>query len=145
MRIVLLGAAGFIGTNLTMKLAENKDNIITVVDKDKHFFSTIQNKQYENVFIKESTLDLTTNFDELLENQDVIYHLVSTTVPTTSNQHIPQELISNVVFSSQLLDACLKNKIQKIIFINHKWISAKYKSKRNKQNKVKPIARHKFF
>lgn len=118
MRIVLLGAAGFIGTNLTMKLAENKDNIITVVDKDKHFFSTIQNKQYENVFIKESTLDLTTNFDELLENQDVIYHLVSTTVPTTSNQHIPQELISNVVFSSQLLDACLKNKIQKIIFIS---------------------------
>ena len=27
MNILILGAAGFIGTNLTIKLAENKDNL----------------------------------------------------------------------------------------------------------------------
>lgn len=118
MNIILLGAAGFIGTNLTIRLAENNDNVITVVDKDISFFTTIRKKNFKNVIIKESTFDLETNFDALLQNQDVLYHLVSTTVPTTSNQHIPQELMANVVVTSQLLEACVRSKVKKVVFIS---------------------------
>lgn len=39
MKIILLGAAGFIGTNLTLKLAEDKNNRITLVDVNKEYFS----------------------------------------------------------------------------------------------------------
>ena len=41
MRILILGAAGFIGTNLIWKLAENPENEITLVDREMAFFQHI--------------------------------------------------------------------------------------------------------
>ena len=37
MRVVLLGAAGFIGTNLTIELMKKPENEKTLVDKNKDF------------------------------------------------------------------------------------------------------------
>ena len=54
----------------------------------------------------------------LLKDQEVVYHLVSTTIPTTSNQHIPEELNSNVIFSSLLFEACVRCNVKKVIFIS---------------------------
>ena len=118
MKILVLGAAGFIGTNLTMELAKNDKNTITLVDKKKDFFKPIMNKGFSNVYIIESDLSVTMDFDTILEGQDVIYHLVSTTVPTTSNQHIAQELVTNIVFSTELFEACIRCGVKKVIFIS---------------------------
>ena len=82
MNILILGAAGFIGTNLTIKLAENNDNQITLVDRSKSYFSYIEKFNFSNVEIKESSLDVDMDFS-ILEGQDTVYHLVSTNVPTT--------------------------------------------------------------
>jgi UDP-glucose 4-epimerase len=118
MNILILGAAGFIGTNITLKLAADKNNRITLVDKSREFFGDIAHFGLENVIIKEYKFEMNTDFESLLLNQDVIYHLVSTTVPTTSNLHVSQELIANVVVTSMLLDACVKCNIKKVIFIS---------------------------
>ena len=117
MNIMLLGAAGFIGTNLTIKLAENKENKITVVDKSKSFFFNIIKCGFSNVVIRESLLNEYMDFS-ILEKQDVIYHLVSTNAPTTSNKHISQDIQANVSFSSCLFDACVKYQVKKIVFIS---------------------------
>lgn len=118
MKILLLGAAGFLGTNLTIELAKNKNNEITLVDKRKDYFIPILSMNFHNVKIIESELSEGIDYDSILEGQEIIYHLVSTTVPTTSNRHISQELISNVVFSSELFDACVRCSVKKIIFIS---------------------------
>lgn len=117
MNVLILGAAGFIGTNLTIKLAENKDNQITLVDKSKSYFSNIEKFNFANVEIKESSLDADMDFS-ILEGQDTVYHLVSTNVPTTSNQHISQDIQANVLFSSNLFDACVRNGVKKVVFIS---------------------------
>ena len=117
MNILILGAAGFIGTNLTIKLAKNKEDKITLVDKSIHYFSSIEKFHFLNVKIKEVSFDENMDF-ELLRGQDIVYHLVSTNVPTTSNQHISQDIQSNVVFSSNLFDACVKNGVRKVVFIS---------------------------
>ena len=117
MNILILGAAGFIGTNITIKLAENKANKITLVDKRKDYFSNIEKFHFLNIEIKESSLDENMDFS-ILRDQEVVYHLVSTNAPTTSNQHIGQDIQSNVVFSSNLFDACVKNCVRKVIFIS---------------------------
>ena len=44
MNILILGAAGFIGTNLTLNLSKNKDDKITLVDKNKEYFVNIEKK-----------------------------------------------------------------------------------------------------
>lgn len=118
MKILLLGAAGFIGTNLTIELAKNNENEITLVDKSKGYFRPIMNRNFHNVHIVESDFSEGMNFDSILEGQEIVYHLVSTTVPTTSNQHIPQELIANVIFSSELFEACVRCGVKKVIFIS---------------------------
>lgn len=118
MNILLLGGAGFIGTNLAMKLAENPNNIITVVGRSVEHFKDIQSFNSPSIITQLAPLDAEMNFDGVLKNQDIVYHLMSTTVPTTSNQYISQELQANVIFSSNLFEACVKNKIKKVIFIS---------------------------
>ena len=62
MNIMILGAAGFIGKNLTIKYAENKDVNITAVDKNKLYFNEIQELQLKNVKFIESPLDVGMDF-----------------------------------------------------------------------------------
>lgn len=118
MNIIILGAAGFIGTNLTISLAKDKNNRITIVDKNKEYFANIQKYNFENVEIIENQFNLDNKFEELLYDKDVVYHLLSTTVPGTSNQHISQELNANVIFSANLLDLCVKCNVKKFAFIS---------------------------
>lgn len=118
MNIIILGAAGFIGTNLTIELAKNKIDKITLVDKSVKYFENVKSMGFENVSFLECDFDVGSNFDELLKNQDVVYHLVSTTVPTTSNQYISQELMGNVIFSSNLFESCVRCKVRKVVFIS---------------------------
>jgi UDP-glucose 4-epimerase len=118
MNIILLGEAGFIGNNLTLKLTKDDRNNITLLDKSRVLFSPIKDMNLSNVTVKESSLEVDADFDELLVNQEVVYHLVSSTVPTTSNRHISQELIAKVVFSANLLDVCVRNNVKKVELIS---------------------------
>ena len=118
MKILLLGAAGFIGTNLTIELAKRTEDEITLVDRSKSFFKPIVSMNLKNVCSLEADLTVDMDFDSILKGQEVVYHLVSTTVPTTSNQHISQELISNVVFSANLFEACIRCGVKKVVFIS---------------------------
>ena len=117
MNLLILGAAGFIGTNLAIQLAGNIEDKITLVDKNEDYFFNIEKFNFSNVEIKESTLDENMDFS-ILEDHDIIYHLVSTNVPTTSNQHISQDIQANVLFSSNLFDACVKYGVKKVVFIS---------------------------
>ena len=68
MKILLLGAAGFIGTNLTIELAKNAENEITLVDRCKDFFNPVINKNLKNIRIIESGLTVDTDFDSIRKN-----------------------------------------------------------------------------
>ncbi len=116
MNIILFGAAGFIGTNLTFQIEKNTNNKITLVDVNKNYFNNIKAKK--NIKIIESNFDMGTDFESILSGQNIVYHLVSTTVPVTSNQHIGQELVANVAVTSKMLDACVRCGIDKVIFIS---------------------------
>ena len=118
MKIIILGAAGFIGTNLVIELTKDKKNEITVVDRDRLYFKTIEDLKIPNLRIVESDLSMDTDYESLIEGQEIVYHLISTTVPTTSNQHISEELKANVVLSANLFDACVKKNVSKVVFIS---------------------------
>lgn len=118
MKIILLGAAGFIGTNLIIELAKNPDNEITVVDRDKSYFKNIVDLNIPNLNIVESDLTMDSDYEKLVESQNLVYHLISTTVPATSNQHIAEELKANVVLAANLFEACVKQGVNKVVFIS---------------------------
>lgn len=115
MNITILGAAGFIGTNLVLKLSS--DNNLKLVDNNIGYFENIKKHGIEAIY-EESNFSVDEDYDAILSNSDLVYHLVSTTVPTTSNQHISEELISNVVVTSKILEACVRQKVKKVVFIS---------------------------
>jgi len=115
--VLVLGAAGFIGTNLTIKLAEREDVKITLADIHEEWFFNIKKLNLINVHIKESRLDEYMDFT-ILKGVDVVYDLVSTNVPTTSKQHISQDMQANVLFSSKLFEACIKYSVKRVVFIS---------------------------
>jgi UDP-glucose 4-epimerase len=118
MNILILGAAGFIGTNLTMELLKNRENYITLVDSKKNYFDKKIINEMSNVEVKESSFEVETDFDTLLIGQEIVYHLASSTVPSTSNQQIPLEMTANVVATAKLLDACVRCGVKEIVFIS---------------------------
>ncbi len=118
MKIILLGAAGFIGTNLVIELAKDAKNEITVVDRNKEYFRTLVDMDIPNLHITESNLTMDVDYEKLVDDQDIVYHLVSTTVPTTSNQAIAEELKGNVVLSANLFEACVHQGVKKVVFLS---------------------------
>lgn len=118
MKIAIIGAAGFIGTNLALQLIKTKENQLTLVDKKLDYFAICLRQNNAQIQCIEDSLDQHSDFAKYLVEQDVIYHLFSTTVPATSNHHVSQELIENVVFTAKLLDECLVHQVKKVVFVS---------------------------
>jgi len=118
MNIAITGGAGFIGNNLAIKLAENCNNKVRVIDKSYDFFETLKAVHFSNISFMVAPFTMDADFDSQIENQDVVYHLASTNTPGTSNSHIPEEIESNVIVTAKLLDACVRQNVQKVVFIS---------------------------
>lgn len=117
MKIMILGAGGFIGTNLAIRLAENRSSQLTLVDKKDSYFQHISEAGLE-ADLKISDFGQGCDYEILTKGQEVIYYLVSTTSPGNSNQNIPKELSENVVAAAEFLKACIVNKVKKVIFLS---------------------------
>ncbi len=117
MRVTLLGGAGFIGTNLVIRLS-GKGYDIRLVDTEEEYFRHIKDMGLRNVQLSRASFDEHADFDDMVRETDVVYHLISTTAPTTSNQQIPEELTSNVVMSASLLEACVRQKVKRVVFLS---------------------------
>ncbi|MCF0133378.1 MAG: NAD-dependent epimerase/dehydratase family protein [Blautia sp.] len=118
MNIILLGAAGFIGTNLTIALAKESENHITVVDYSIDYFSVLKQMNLDNVEIHECAFDADTDYAKLLEGQDIVYHLVSTTKPSTSNLQIPEEIENNVAMTARMMEGCRESNVGRVVFLS---------------------------
>lgn len=118
MNIAIIGGAGFIGTNLAIFLSKKSLNDhITVIDRNEDYFSTLKGLSLP-INYKVGSFDEESNFDDQVKGQEIVYHLASTNIPGTSNFNIPAELEANVIVTAKLLDACVRQKVKKVIFIS---------------------------
>lgn len=116
--ILILGAAGFIGTNLVKWLLQNEESNLLLFDKAEGSIHQKWREEYKRLRFVTGEFSSTYDFEKLTEGIDVVYHLISTTCPTNSNQDVAQEMEANVIPTIKLLDACVKNHCKKIVFLS---------------------------
>ncbi len=107
--VMVLGGNGFIGTFLSKRL-QNEYNVI-IYDRNEPSYS------FNGTFIKGNFVE-EINFFEILKdnNIDIVFHLLSTTVPTENLDCIEDEIIMNVIPSIKLFKAMIKAGVKKLIF-----------------------------
>ena len=116
MRLLLLGGAGFLGSHLCDGLlrAGHEVRIFDRVNGDKSNIAHI----YNFVEMVEGDFADTSCHAGLVDGIDVVYHLISTTVPKTSNGDPAFDVESNVVATVRFLAAARAAKVKKIVFFS---------------------------
>lgn len=117
LKITILGAAGFIGTNFAIRFAKQGHELV-LVDEYEHYFDILKKKNLKNTTFKTSSFSEKEDFYSLLYGTDIVIDLMSKNIPGDSNQSIPEELQSNIIVTAKLLDDCVKAQIKKFIFVS---------------------------
>lgn len=116
MKILVTGAAGFIGTNLIKSLLKKKHDVIGF-DKDesrKHLLPSVSLKFvmfWDDIKYLDSYID-----DERFENIDMIYHLAAAADIARSAKNTTYDLVENVLGTHKVLEFMRNKKISKLMF-----------------------------
>lgn len=120
-KVLILGAAGFIGTNLTLRLLQSQKSLILFDRSEAQFAPLVLEEVRQcraNIW---KGLFQDNNWKKqaaLLQEVDTVYHLISTTCPTNSNQNVAREMEENLIATIHFLDACVENGVRKVIFLS---------------------------
>jgi UDP-glucose 4-epimerase len=113
MNALILGGNGFIGSHLVDKLL-SEGHRVRVFDKyEEHYRQPVESVDYRFGDFGNRGL-----VAEALHGIDMVFHLISTTLPKTSNDDPAFDVQSNVVETIFLLEQCVARKIKKVIFVS---------------------------
>lgn len=111
MRTLVVGGNGFTGTHLVERLLED-GHAVRIYDRSPNRFRAIpRGAEYVEGELGNHGLIL-----EAVEGVEVVFHLVSTTLPKTSNDDPIYDVRSNLVDTIQLLESCVEAGVRKVIF-----------------------------
>ncbi len=113
MNSLILGGNGFIGSHLVDKLLAEGQHV-RVFDKYEERYR----KPNPLVDYRYGDFGNRGLLAEALAGIDIVFHLVSTTLPKTSNDDPAFDVQSNVIETLFLLEQCISKKIKKIIFVS---------------------------
>ena len=109
--MLILGGSGFIGSNLVKALcAQNlKVKVLNLGANPFPYYPTLE--YIEGSFLDKKVLD------EALDGVSTVYHLISTTNPSSSNLNPVADVETNLLGLLSLLDLMVTKKIYKIVFL----------------------------
>lgn len=116
MNILILGGAGFVGSHLAIALLA-KGHAVRIFDRPS--------TQVVPLLVGHPRLERCEgdilNFEDLdsaLEDMEYVFHLVSTTLPKSSNDNPEYDIETNLVSSVRLFELARRREIRKLIFLS---------------------------
>ncbi len=116
MNCVILGGGGFLGSHLCDELVKSGYSV-TVFERDNSRIINLRHIIHKINWI-EGDFTNPGDVEKTLLNADVVFHLVSTTLPKTSNENPVYDMETNVVSTLHMLELARKAKVKKIIFFS---------------------------
>jgi UDP-glucose 4-epimerase len=114
MKCLVLGGGGFIGSNLCHALLAIGDSVRVFENKADPSNGTLG----QRLEWCQGDFNDREQVAQALRGCDVVYHLVSTTLPKTSNEDPIYDVQSNVVSTLQMLEEATKEGVRKMIFVS---------------------------
>jgi UDP-glucose 4-epimerase len=110
--MLILGGSGFIGSNLVKALCVSNVNVkvLSLGPNPLPCYPTLE--YIEGSFLNKDILD------KALDGVTTVYHLISTTNPSSSNLNPVADISTNLIGLIGLLDLMVAKKIFKIVFIS---------------------------
>lgn len=113
---IIYGGAGFIGSHIAEELLDHGYNV-TVFDKLNSSKKNVLHILKDIEFI-EGDFNNKIDIIKSLKGKNYVVHLVSSTLPASSNLNPFYDVESNLFSSLNLFDECVKQHIKKIVFIS---------------------------
>lgn len=111
-KCIVFGGNGFIGSHLVDQLV-SEGHEVTCFDRfsDDH-------TQYESPGVNKFAGDIMNQYDidKALQDQEYVFHFVSTTTPATAENDPTLDIKTNIIASVELFEKCVKHKIKRVFF-----------------------------
>lgn len=114
-RCLVLGANGFIGSHVVDLLAEN-GHFIRCFDRYKSNIIQFTNHGHHDVEIFNGDFLSSKSLEEALEGIEYVFHFISTTNPIISEKDPKLDIETNIRYSVELLELCVKKRVKRVIF-----------------------------
>lgn len=111
MRISVLGGGGFIGTHLVRRLVR-LGHEVKVFGRSRSMLSG----EPEGVEFLEGSFEDVASVSEAVRGVDVVYHLISSSLPRTANRDMSEDVSSNLIGTIKLLEACVERGVKRVVY-----------------------------
>lgn len=116
MNCLILGGAGFIGSHLAETLAAQGARV-RVFDRPNVVIPPVLANEPRIEWVS-GDFQSAADVQGVVRGTEVIFHLVSTTLPKSSNEDPEYDVTSNVVGTIRLLKCAVQSKVRKVVFIS---------------------------
>ncbi len=113
MNFLIIGGNGFIGSHLIDVLIKNNHKV-RVYDLFMEKYRT----PLKEVDYRINSIDDLDSLYEAMHDVDIVFHLASSSVPSTSNQDPILDVNGNLITSLNILNTVVKAKIKKIVYFS---------------------------
>lgn len=113
MKALVVGGNGFIGSHLVDRLAECGWDVVVYDLWERRYDSLPESVQYIRGDLSQMYL-----VQESLTGVDVVFHLAWNTIHEVSNRDPEADILSNLVPSVQLMDACRQAGVGRFVFLS---------------------------
>ena len=114
-RVLVLGGSGFVGSHVIDALCNHDGYEVWSMDRaPERFRHNVENVTYfRNEFGNRGAQE-----DILSQGVDTVVHLISSTIPASSNKDPIYDIQSNLVETVAFLDLAVKHKVKRIVFVS---------------------------
>lgn len=114
MKVLVLGGSGFLGSYVVDALIAAGHTVVSLDRSQERF-----RPQYKNIEFHQADFGNRGELENVLAGGvDVVVHLVSSTIPQSSNDDPIFDVQSNLVESIALFEMCVKHGIRKVVFVS---------------------------
>jgi UDP-glucose 4-epimerase len=113
MKVLLIGGNGFIGSHLADKLLA-EGHYVRIFDVSYERYRI----QLPNVDYRISPIQSIPDLYESMLGIDIVYHLASASVPSTSGIDVVNEVNQNLISTLSILDLAVKLKVKKFVYFS---------------------------